>query len=143
MEAFIRPELSSYFLVLASQLISSFTFQYVASICPPSANQSARRTASHESYQRLLRLLPLRLATSALHPDAFWCHGLKGEDPIKKALAECIRQLGEGTAAGVPRGGGGSGGEHDCWRPGVREPEEADAEQVQPDTELTGVGHGL
>lgn len=76
-----------------------------------------------------------------MHPDAFWYYGLKGEDPIKKALAECIRQLGEGTAAGVPRSG--SGGEQGFCRPGVREPEEADAEQVQSDTELAGVGHDL
>jgi len=120
-------------------LIPSFTHQWLLSTCP-----SAKAPAhSHEkSYQRL-RLLPLRLAASALHPDAVWCRGLKGEDPIKKALAECTRQLRERTAAGVPRTG--RGGEQVSWRPGVREPEEADAEQVQPDTELAGlgVGHGL
>ncbi|KAF8716800.1 hypothetical protein HU200_025894 [Digitaria exilis] len=37
-----------------------------------------------------MRFFPLCLATSALRPDAFWCYGHKGEDPIKKALAECI-----------------------------------------------------
>ncbi|CAO1946354.1 unnamed protein product, partial [Urochloa humidicola] len=84
--------------------------------------------------------LPLCLATSALHPDAFCCYdGLKREDPIEKALAvaECIRQLGESTSAGVTRdSGGGGGGKQDSWRSGVRQPEEADAEQVQPDTKL-------
>ena len=138
MEAFIRAN-GFEFLVLASQLIPSFTHQWLLSTCP-----SVKAPAhSHEkSYQRL-RLLPLRLAASALHPDAVWCRGLKGEDPIKKALAECTRQLRERTAAGVPRTG--RGGEQVSWRPGVREPEEADAEQVQPDTELAGlgVGHGL
>ena len=134
MEAFIRTAaLSSWSSLLNwshHQLTSSFYL-------PPSAKAPAH---SHESYQRL-RLLPLRLAASALHPDVVWCRGLKGEDPIKKALAECTRQLGESTATGVPLSGGR--GEQDSWRPGVREPEEADAEQVQPDTELAGVGHDL
>lgn len=98
-------------------------------------------------YQRLRSQPPLRPAASALlpPPGTFCRCGLQGEDAVEKALAEPRRsstrqlRLGEGATRGGP--GSGQAGSHGSRRRrGVREPEEADAEQVQPDTKLAGVG---